>query len=220
MALLWAIRRTCLLPRFLTTTAAGSWRRFSAGSRTWSLKGRRSRSRRTIRISGIVRSPTLASPSRVGCVRSRCVLRPRRAARCSITFWRISTRMRRTLLRRRSRFDLGGANANAGGGPAGAGLLMEWAVGKNYDIYRTNAGKLLMPGAKIRWEYHTHSVGEEITDHPQLAVYLYPKGETPKYRTYLNAVRSDRNERLAPGHSAELDRREPGFPCAEGSGTA
>src|SRR5579872_868243 len=72
-----------------------------------------------------------------------------------------------------------------GGGAGGAGLLMEWAVGKNYDIYRPNTGKLLLPGSKIWWELHIHAVGEEIRDHAELAVYFYPKDETPKYRTYL-----------------------------------
>jgi hypothetical protein len=72
------------------------------------------------------------------------------------------------------------------------GLLMEWAVGKNYDIYREGAGKLLMPGAKIRWEYHTHSADRDITGHPELAVYLYPKGETPRYRTFLAALGTGR----------------------------
>ena len=81
--------------------------------------------------------------------------------------------------------SLGPNGSNFGAGGAGAGLLMEWAIGKSYDIYRPGAGKLLMPGAKIRWEYHIHASGEPITDHPQLAVYFYPKGETPKYRTYL-----------------------------------
>jgi hypothetical protein len=52
-------------------------------------------------------------------------------------------------------------------------------------FYRPGTGKLLMPGAQIRWEYHAHASGEEIKDHPQLSVYFYPKGETPKYRTYL-----------------------------------
>jgi hypothetical protein len=32
---------------------------------------------------------------------------------------------------------------------------------------------------------HLHAVGEEIRDHVELAVYLYPKGEEPKYRTRL-----------------------------------
>jgi hypothetical protein len=66
-----------------------------------------------------------------------------------------------------------------------AGLLMEWAIGKNFDIYRPNCGKLLLPGSHIWWELHLHAVGEEIRDHAELAVYLYPRGETPKYRTYL-----------------------------------
>jgi hypothetical protein len=68
---------------------------------------------------------------------------------------------------------------------SGPGLLMEWAIGKNYDIYRPNTGKLLLPGSQIRWDIHTHSVGETIRDHVELAVYLYPKGEVPKYRTRL-----------------------------------
>jgi hypothetical protein len=76
--------------------------------------------------------------------------------------------------------------------PGSGGLLMEWAVGKNYDIYREGAGKLLMPGAKIRWEYHTHSTDRDITGHAQLAVYLYPKGETPRYRTFLASLGTGR----------------------------
>ena len=70
--------------------------------------------------------------------------------------------------------------------PAGGpGLLMEWAVGKSFDQYRANSGKLLMPGSQIRWDIHMHAVGEPIRDHVELAVYLYPKGEVPKYRTRL-----------------------------------
>jgi hypothetical protein len=62
---------------------------------------------------------------------------------------------------------------------------MEWAIGKNYDIYRPNSGKLLLPGAHIWWELHLHAVGEQIRDHAELGVYLYPKGQEPKFRTRL-----------------------------------
>ena len=65
------------------------------------------------------------------------------------------------------------------------GLLMEWAVNKNYDVYRENTGKLLVPGARVWWEMHYHAVGEEIRDNVELAIYLYPKGQEPKYRTFL-----------------------------------
>ena len=97
--------------------------------------------------------------------------------------------------------------AAAGGNGSGPGLLMEWAVGKNYDIYRPNTGKLLLPGSKIWWEMHYHAVGEEISDHVELAVYLYPKGEVPKYRTFLNAFqampRTARTLDIAPNSLAQ-----------------
>ena len=73
---------------------------------------------------------------------------------------------------------------------AGPGLLMEWAIGKQFDIYRPNTGKLLLPGSQIRWDVHLHAVGETVRDHVELAIYLYPKGEVPKYRTRLTLMGS------------------------------
>jgi hypothetical protein len=74
-----------------------------------------------------------------------------------------------------------------GGDSSMGGMLMEYAIGKNYDIYRPGTAKLLMPGARINWEYHTHSTNVDVTDHPQLGIYFYPEGYTPQYRTYLTA---------------------------------
>jgi len=68
---------------------------------------------------------------------------------------------------------------------AGDGLFMEWAVGKNGDIMRPDAGRLMLPGSKIAWDIHYHAVGEEITDTVELGVYFYPKGEEPKHREVL-----------------------------------
>ena len=65
------------------------------------------------------------------------------------------------------------------------GLLMEWAIGKQFDVYPSSTGKLLLPGSRIRWEVHYHAVGEQIRDNVELGIYLYPKGEVPKYRTRL-----------------------------------
>jgi hypothetical protein len=67
-----------------------------------------------------------------------------------------------------------------------AGLFMEWAVGKQGEIMRENSGKLLLPGSSIVWDIHYHAVGEEITDDMEMAVYLYPKGQEPKYRQALS----------------------------------
>ncbi len=72
------------------------------------------------------------------------------------------------------------------------GLLMEWAVGKGYDLYRPNTGKLLLPGSQISWDVHIHAVGEEIRDDVELGIWLYPKGQEPKYRTYLTGFQATR----------------------------
>ena len=84
-------------------------------------------------------------------------------------------------------------SANAGG--ERRSMLMEWAIGKQYDMYRPNTGKLLLPGAKIWWDEHIHAVGEEITTAVQLGIWFYPKGQEPKYRTYLTAFSALKNGR-------------------------
>ena len=76
----------------------------------------------------------------------------------------------------------------------GRAMLMEWAIGKGYDLYHPNTGKLLVPGAQISWDIHIHAVGEEIRDHVELGLWLYAKGQEPKYRTYLKPFQA------APGN--------------------
>jgi hypothetical protein len=73
---------------------------------------------------------------------------------------------------------------------AGGGLFMEWAVGKQGEIMRPGSGKLMLPGSKIIFEVHYHSIGEEITDNVELAIYFYPKGEEPQFRQTLNLFSS------------------------------
>jgi len=68
---------------------------------------------------------------------------------------------------------------------SGAGLFMEWAVNKEGEIMRPNTGKLLLPGAKIRFDIHYSAAGEDVTDDVELGIYLYPKGQEPKFRTML-----------------------------------
>ena len=66
------------------------------------------------------------------------------------------------------------------------GLFMEWAVGKVGQIFPEDAGKLMLPGSRIRWEVHFHAIGEEIKDNVvELGIYFYPKGVVPKHRTVL-----------------------------------
>jgi hypothetical protein len=72
----------------------------------------------------------------------------------------------------------------------GRSFFMEWAIGKGYDLYRPDTGKLLLPGSQISWDVHIHAVGEEIRDNVELGIWLYPKGQEPKYRTYLTGFQA------------------------------
>jgi hypothetical protein len=63
--------------------------------------------------------------------------------------------------------------------------LMEWAIGKGYDQFMEGTGKLILPGEKIAWDQHMHAAGEDITTGSELGIWLYPKGEEPKKRSYL-----------------------------------
>jgi hypothetical protein len=63
----------------------------------------------------------------------------------------------------------------------GEQFLVEYAVGKNGDIFPEGTGRLVKAGAKIRFNMHYHPIGEAKTDASQIALYFYPKGYTPRY---------------------------------------
>ena len=78
-----------------------------------------------------------------------------------------------------------------------AGLFMEWAVGKTGQIFPEDAGKLMLPGSRIRWEVHMHAIGEEYKDSQvELGIYFYPKGFVPKHRTVLRMFDVTRGSEL------------------------
>ena len=75
---------------------------------------------------------------------------------------------------------------------ANSGLFMEWAVGKQGELMRPGSGKLMLPGSRIIWDVHYSAVGEEITDHAELGIYFYPKGEEPQHRQVLHLMGAGR----------------------------
>jgi hypothetical protein len=95
-----------------------------------------------------------------------------------------------------------GASADLGG----RGLLMEWAIGKGYDLYRPGTGKLLLPGSQISWDVHIHAVGEQIEDNVELGIWLYPKGQEPAHRTYLTGFQALRGFESSKGSQTRSGR--------------
>jgi len=74
--------------------------------------------------------------------------------------------------------------------------LMEWAIGKGYDLYRPGTGKLILPGEKIAWDQHIHAAGEDITGGSEIGIWYYKKGEEPKKRSYLIGFTGLRNGQM------------------------
>jgi hypothetical protein len=79
-----------------------------------------------------------------------------------------------------------GLASGAEGALTSSGLFMEWAVGKVGEVFPPDAGKLMLPGSKIRWEVHMHAIGKDvIDDQVEMGIYFYPKDYVPKNRTVL-----------------------------------
>jgi hypothetical protein len=66
-------------------------------------------------------------------------------------------------------------------GSDGGGTLVEYAVGKNGDIFTEGSGKLMKAGAKIRFNMHYHAIGHPVLDQTQVGIIFYPKGVVPKH---------------------------------------
>jgi hypothetical protein len=66
-------------------------------------------------------------------------------------------------------------------GTNGGGTLVEYAVGKNGDVFPEGSGKLMKAGAKVRFNMHYHAIGEPITDRTEVGIVFYPKGVVPKH---------------------------------------
>ncbi|MGE3511510.1 MAG: hypothetical protein AB7N65_21780, partial [Vicinamibacterales bacterium] len=62
----------------------------------------------------------------------------------------------------------------------GGQFLVEYASGKNAEVYPDGSGVLLKAGDKARVSYHTHSYGEDTQMEIELGMVLYPKGYVPK----------------------------------------
>ncbi len=73
------------------------------------------------------------------------------------------------------------------------GVLVEYAVGKNGDVFPDGAGKLMKAGARVRFNMHYHAIGQPVTDRTSVGIVFYPKGYTPKHviRTVLSPNQDD-----------------------------
>jgi hypothetical protein len=92
--------------------------------------------------------------------------------------------------------------------------LMEWAIGKGYDLYRPGTGKLIVPGEKISWDQHIHAVGEEITGGSDRHLVLQ-EGRGAEEAQLSDRLHRDRSQPRTR-HPAQLGRLQRRLHRAEG----
>ena len=74
---------------------------------------------------------------------------------------------------------------NEEGESMGGGIfLVEYASGKQAEIYPPDSGLLLPGGTEARLSYHLHSIGEEVDAQMELGINFLPKGTEPKHIRY------------------------------------
>ena len=77
------------------------------------------------------------------------------------------------------------AERDDAGEPMGAGtFLVEYASGKQAEIYPPDSGLLLPGGSAARLSYHMHSIGEEVDAKVELGINFLPQGTEPKHIRY------------------------------------
>jgi hypothetical protein len=91
-------------------------------------------------------------------------------------------------------------------GVDGGDFLVEYASGKNAEVYTGDSGVLLKAGKKAMVSYHLHSVGEEIDAYIEVAMKLHPAGHVPKHIRWSKQLAQATSEIDIPGGSvARID---------------
>ena len=62
-----------------------------------------------------------------------------------------------------------------------AQFLVEYASGKNGEVYPADSGLLLEAGRKMRLDYHLHSIGEQVDAVVELGLVFHPRGHVPEH---------------------------------------
>ena len=66
----------------------------------------------------------------------------------------------------------------------GGQFIVEYASGKQPELFPDDSGILLKAGSKFKLSLHLHSVGEEVPSVVEVGMLLHPKGHVPKYIRY------------------------------------
>jgi hypothetical protein len=59
-----------------------------------------------------------------------------------------------------------------------------YGIGKPFDIYPSDTGRMIQPGDEVAFNLHYYPIGEEVRDDVvELGLWFYPEGEEPRFET-------------------------------------
>jgi hypothetical protein len=80
-------------------------------------------------------------------------------------------------------------------------FLVEYASGKNAEVYGDDSGVLLQAGNRLKLDYHLHSIGEAVDAKVELGIIFYPKDVTPKHVRWSKQLGQATTELDIPGNT-------------------
>ena len=80
-------------------------------------------------------------------------------------------------------------------------FLVEYASGKNAEVYGDDSGVLLQAGRRFKLDYHLHSVGEAVDAQVELGIVFYPKDAAPKHVRWSKQLGMTTTELDIPGNT-------------------
>jgi hypothetical protein len=102
-----------------------------------------------------------------------------------------------------------GADAKRGDGKYGQGgarsFLVEYSLGKDYDEFPEDSGRLIKAGSKVNFNMHYYSTGEAVDNVTSVGFVFYPKGVVPKHPVITQHIGTNSDLDVPAGTIGRVD---------------
>jgi hypothetical protein len=84
-------------------------------------------------------------------------------------------------------------------------FLVEYSLGKDYDTFPEDTGRLLKAGSSVNFNMHYYSTGEEVKNTTSVGFVFYPKGYVPKHVVVTQHIGTNSDLDIPAGTVGRVD---------------
>jgi hypothetical protein len=84
-------------------------------------------------------------------------------------------------------------------------FLVEYSLGKDYDTFPEDTGRLLKAGSSVNFNMHYYSTGEEVKNTTSVGFVFYPKGYVPKHVVVTQHIGTNSDLDIPAGTIGRVD---------------